>query len=80
MASTAENAKVTQLRAVADPVERAAACQTFITNGRATLAAVEQLRDQAIRDARAAKAGTVDSVAARIGARRNVVVDALRKG
>lgn len=76
-----ENATIVALRRVADPVERAAACQQFIQNGRETIKAAQQLRDEAIRDARTSghtDARTVDGLAARIKAKRNVVVDALR--
>ncbi|MFJ8690306.1 hypothetical protein [Micromonospora wenchangensis] len=79
---TSENTPLAALRRVADPVERAAACQAFIVNGRATLALVQQERDDAIRAARAAghpEARTIDGLAARVKARRNVIVDALRK-
>lgn len=76
-----ENANVTRLKRIADPVERAAAAQEFLANGRATLQAVQQLRDDAIREARKdahPDAATVDRLAARVKVRRNVVVDALR--
>jgi hypothetical protein len=73
-----ENANVAALRRIADPVARAAACQVFIANGRETIRAAEQLRNDAIRDARQHGASTVDSLAAAIKVRRNVVVDALR--
>jgi hypothetical protein len=79
--STTENVQVKALRGVADPVERAAACQRFIANGRATLKAIQQLRDEAIQSARQANhpgAKTVDGLASAVGVRRNVVVDALR--
>ncbi|QKW15357.1 hypothetical protein [Verrucosispora sp. NA02020] len=79
---TSENATLTALRKVADPVERAAACQQFITNGRATIRAVQELRDVSIRDARKTAhpdASTIDGFAARIRAKRNVIVDALRR-
>ncbi|GGM26958.1 hypothetical protein GCM10011608_09700 [Micromonospora sonchi] len=77
-----ENATIAALRRVADPVERAAACQAFITNGRETLRLVMLERDNAIRVARAAahpEARTIDGLAARVRAKRNVIVDALRK-
>jgi DNA-binding transcriptional regulator YiaG len=74
-----ENPRVVELRGIADPVDRAAACQTFIVNGRATLEAMRALRDESIRSAREATTLTVDALAARIGARRNVVVEALRQ-
>jgi DNA-binding transcriptional regulator YiaG len=74
-----ENPRVVELRAIPDPVDRAAACQTFILNGRATLEAVQALRDESIRSARESSPMTVDALAARIGAKRNVVVEALRQ-
>lgn len=73
-----ENGPVTRLRGIADPLERAAAAQTFIVNGRQTLRAAERVRDDAIRQAREISNGTIDDLAGQIGARRNVVVDALR--
>jgi hypothetical protein len=79
---TSENATITALLGVADPVERAAASQTFITNGRATIRQAQQVRDEAIREARVVQhpeARTIDGLAARIRAKRNVIVDALRK-
>ncbi|MFI2663252.1 hypothetical protein [Micromonospora carbonacea] len=78
---TRENAMIAALERVADPVERAAACQQFITNGRATIKLAQQVRDEAIRTARTnlhPEAKTVDKLAERIKAKRNVVVDALR--
>lgn len=75
-----ESPRVTELRAIADPVQRATACQTFIVNGRATLKAVEALRDESIRAAREATTLTVDALAGRVDVRRNVVVEALRRG
>ncbi|MEV2239500.1 hypothetical protein [Micromonospora sp. NPDC049891] len=79
---TSENATLTALRKVADPVQRAAACHEFVTNGRETLRLVMLERDNAIRDARQGRhpeARTIDGLAARIRAKRNVIVDALRK-
>jgi len=74
-----ESLPVTALRAIQDPVERAAACQVFLTNGRATLSAVEQLRNDSIREAREATVLTVDGLAERIRVKRNVIVEALRR-
>lgn len=78
MGST-ENPRITELRAIADPVERAAACQTFIVNGRATLKAAEAVRNDSLRAAREATTLTVDAIAAAVKVRRNVVVEALRR-
>ncbi|MFF0822378.1 hypothetical protein ACFYUR_18610 [Micromonospora haikouensis] len=78
---TRENATIAALNRIADPVARAAACQEFITNGRATLKQAQHVRDQAIRDARSTshpEARTVDGLAARIRTKRNIVIDALR--
>ena len=74
-----ENPRVAELRRIGDPVERAAACQTFIANGRDTLLAVEALRNESIRTARAEKEMTVDALAKAIGVRRNIIVEALRR-
>lgn len=78
---TRENPRIAALRRVADPVDRAAACQEFIQNGRETIRAAQALRDEAIREARGSghpDGQTIDGLAARIKAKRNVVVDALR--
>ena len=74
-----ENPRITELKAIGDPVERARACQTFIVNGRATLRAVEAVRNEAIRAAREATTLTVDAIATAVEVRRNVVVEALRR-
>lgn len=74
----AEHPVIARLNAVSDPAARARACQEFLTNGRATLRQAQQLRDAAIRAARAPSGPTVDALAAAVGVRRNVVVDALR--
>lgn len=74
-----KNPTVAKLEAIADPVERAKACQTFLSNGKATIRQVEQLRTQAIRQARKQpQALTIDQLAARMDAGRHIVVDALR--
>jgi hypothetical protein len=73
------NPTVAALEAITDPVERAAACQTFLVNGRATIGLVEKLRTTAIREARSqAQALTIDELADRMRAKRHIVVDALR--
>lgn len=78
MPSTVESPRIVELRAIADPLQRAAACQTFIVNGRATLKAAEALRNESIRAAREATPLTVDAIAGAVKVRRNVVVWALR--
>jgi hypothetical protein len=75
---SSENTNLQRLRAITDPTDRAAACQTFIVNGRETLRAVEHLRDESIREARKTGAGTIDRIAAAVNVKRNIVVDALR--
>lgn len=75
-----ESPRIAELRAIGDPLARAAACQTFIVNGRATLKAAEALRNESIRTARDATTLTVDAIAAAVKVRRNVVVEALRRG
>lgn len=75
---TSENPKIQALRGIADPVERAASCQTFIANGRETLRSAQRLRGESIREARRRGGLTVDELAQQIRVRRNVVVDALR--
>jgi len=77
--TTSENPYLTSIRAVEDPLERAAQANQFITNGRLTLAAMQDVRDAAIRESRTTPAKpTIDDIAARIRAKRNIVVDALR--
>jgi hypothetical protein len=74
-----KNPTVARIEAIEDPVERAVAAQTFITNGRATLRQVEAVRTRAIRQVRATDRGiTIDELAARMKAGRHIVVDALR--
>lgn len=74
-----ENPRVAELRAIPDPAGRAKACQLFIVNGRETLRAVEQLRDDSIRAARqGVPRPTVDELTRAVTCRRNVVVNALR--
>lgn len=75
---SSENEKIAALLRITNPVDRAAAAQRFIANGRATLRDAERVRDQAIREARQPGQGTIDQLAEQIGTRRNVVVDALR--
>jgi GTP-sensing pleiotropic transcriptional regulator CodY len=78
--TTSENANVARLQGVRDPLARAKACQEFLINGRQTLESVQEVRDEAIREVRR-KLGsrkTIDEIAAYIGAKRNVVVNALR--
>jgi GTP-sensing pleiotropic transcriptional regulator CodY len=77
-ATTSDNPTVARIRGIPDPVARAAAAQTFIVNGRRTLRAVERVRDDAIREARQPGRVTIDQLANQVGARRNVVVTALR--
>lgn len=80
MVGMPENPRVVEYRAIADPLERAKTCQQFLVNGRATIKAMEQLRDDAIREARGnPKPPTVDDLALAVGVKRNVVVNALRR-
>lgn len=74
-----ENPTVARIAAIEDPIERAAAAQTFLTNGRETIRQVEALRDEAIRQARHRGGITIDELAGRLRTRRNIVVDACRK-
>lgn len=74
-----KNPTVAKLEAIEDPVERAAACQTFLTNGKDTIRQVERLRTEAIRQARKQPGAlTIDQLAGRLHAGRHIVVDALR--
>lgn len=76
--SSSEDERITALRGIADPVERARAAQHFINSGRNILREAERVRDAAIREARRPGNGTIDQLADSIKVRRNVVVDALR--
>jgi GTP-sensing pleiotropic transcriptional regulator CodY len=79
MNGTPTNPRIAVLQAIADPLERAAECQTTIIRGRETLAEAERLRTEAIRLSRENTSLTVDAIAAKVGVRRNVVVEALRR-
>lgn len=79
MSGMPNNPRILELQAIADPVERAAACQAVIVRGRETLTAAEALRTEAIRLSRENTSLTVDALAAAVGVKRNVVVEALRK-
>ena len=72
------NPRVAEFEAITDPIERARACQEFLTNGRETIRLVERLRDDSIRTARSSGGRTIDQLAEAIGANRAVVVNALR--
>lgn len=74
----AESPKIVELRGIADPLLRAAGCQAFILYAREAVRAAERLRDEAIREARTKTRPTVDVIAEAVGAKRNVVVNALR--
>lgn len=75
-----ENPKVKAVREIADPVRRAAAAQAFIKNGRLTIGAMEEVRDEALREARnPPRQDTIDQLAAKVGCGRHVVVDANRR-
>lgn len=68
-----------RIAAITDPLQRAAAAQEFLVNGRRTLRTVQTIRDDAIREAREAMPGTtIYEIARAIPCRPNVVVDALR--
>lgn len=68
-----------RIAAIEDPLQRAAAAQEFLTNGRRTLRLVQQIRDDGIREARRRMPGvTIYEIARAIPCRPNVVVDALR--
>lgn len=75
---TSEDERILALRRIPDPVDRAHAAQRLIVAGRTVIRAAEHVRDDAIREARTPGNGTIDQLAGRIGARRNVIVDALR--
>lgn len=74
-----ENPNVARIRGISDPLSRAQQAHEFLINGRRTLEAMQHVRDDAIRGAHGAGRGTIDQIAGAIGAKRNVVVDALRR-
>lgn len=74
---TSEKSGPEALRGIADPLERAKQSQAWITRGRAAIGEAQQVRDAAIREAHRSS-GTIDEIAEHIGAKRNVVVHALR--
>lgn len=76
---TSENPNVARIRGIGDPLARAQQAHEFLINGRRTLEAMQRVRDDAIQSAREAGRGTIDEIAEAIGAKRNVVVDALRQ-
>lgn len=76
--SQTPNKTVANLEAIADPVERAAAAQTFLANGRETIRLVEALRDRAIREVQKRGGITIDQLADRMKCGRHIVVDARR--
>ncbi len=75
---SSENPKITALRGVPDPRARARQAQAFITQGETTLREARQVRDDAIRAAHT-DGDTIDTIAAQVGVRRNIVVDACRR-
>jgi hypothetical protein len=78
--STSEDPRIRALRGVGDPLARARDAQRFIGNGEELIAQARTIRDEAIREHRSklGVAKTIDEIAQYIGAKRNVVVDALR--
>lgn len=75
---SSEDARITALRRIPNPIDRAEAAQRLIVTGRSVIQAAERVRDDAIREARKPGNGTIDQLADAIGTRRNIVVDALR--
>jgi hypothetical protein len=67
-----------EIAEIADPLIRARAAQRFIEGIQADIKEAQQGRDEAIRETRDLTANTIDEIAQYIGAKRNVVVDALR--
>ena len=75
--ATSTNPAVERATAIREPRARARECQQTIDRARQTIAQLLDIRDEAIRAARA-KGATIDELAADIQVKRNVVVDALR--
>jgi hypothetical protein len=78
--ATSEDPRIRALRGVPTPLDRAQDAQRFIETGEALIAQARTIRDAAIREARGelGVVRTIDEIAQYIGAKRNVVVDALR--
>lgn len=79
--TTSEDPRIRALRTIPDPLARARDAQRFVGNGEQLISQAREIRDEAIREVRS-KLGivkTVDEIAAAIGAKRNIVVDAVRK-
>jgi hypothetical protein len=78
--TTSEDPRIKALRGVPTPLVRARDAQQFIETGEALIAQARTIRDEAIRETRnvLGVAKTIDEIAQYIGAKRNVVVDALR--
>ncbi len=79
--ATSENSKIREIYGLRDPLARAREFQAFIDQGRAAIVEAQEGRDEAIREVRGklGNAKTIDEIAAAIGAKRNIVVDAIRK-
>lgn len=75
--TTSANGPIERAMAIREPRARAKECQQTIDRARETINQLIDIRDEAIRKAKA-KGGTIDQIAGDIGVRRNVVVDALR--
>jgi hypothetical protein len=57
---SSEDARITALRGIPDPLDRAEAAQRLIVAGRGVIQAAERVRDNAIREARKPGNGTID--------------------
>jgi hypothetical protein len=78
--TSSDNPRIREIRGIRDPLARARESQALIERGRQTITEAQEIRDEAIREVRG-KLGsrkTIDEIAQYIGAKRNVVVDALR--
>jgi hypothetical protein len=78
--TTSDNPRIREIQGLRDPRARAREFQALIERGRQTIAEAQQGRDEAIREIRGklGNTDTIDEIAQYIGAKRNVVVDALR--
>lgn len=72
------SSKAVEIALIPDPITRARACTTFITNGRRTLDEVAAIRIDTLRELRAARYSR-SQIALKTGTSINVVIDALRR-
>lgn len=76
---SSEDPQIQEMLGLTDPLARARRCEEYLGRWRAMLAEAQRLRDASIREARS-PGSTIDGIAAAVGVKRNIVVNALRGG